>query len=183
MHGAENPDQRGEEPSDRPAERAWPLIDQQRLLDFWPNMSAAHIENGQTESPRTYHMGKLNGQTQSRRKRGRPLCVERTARNEICSGWAAALFLSLLLPPFVEAACGVGDGQVPTIRGVKAVLGIEGTVTDPAGNLQGTPVPGPHPIVPVWDAARKRQRITLVRTFMCHVCVREYVYMAMVRVG
>jgi len=179
MNGAENREQRGDEPSDRPAEMAWPLIDLQRWRDFLPHLSAAHVQNGQTESPCTYHMGKLHGQTHSRRRGGIQLCVERTTRNRICKGWTAAFFLSLLLPPFVQAACKVGHDlhiQLPTIRGVKAVLGIEGTVTDPAGNLQGTPVPGPHPIVPVWDAAKKRQRITLVRTFMCHVCSRIRVH-------
>jgi hypothetical protein len=29
-------------------------------------------------------------------------------------------------------------------------------VTDPAGNLQGTPVPGPHPITPTWSGQRQR---------------------------
>jgi len=42
------------------------------------------------------------------------------------------------------------------------VLGIQGTVTDPAGSLHGVPVPGPHRIEAVWDGPRMRQRIAAV---------------------
>ena len=77
------------------------------------------------------------------------------------STWfASAVLLTLLLPDTVQGVCSVGDGRGPTIRGIRAVLGIEGTVTDPAGNLQGTPVPGPHRIVA--ESSGNRQRISAV---------------------
>lgn len=88
-----------------------------------------------------------------------------------CTGaalrWHAhmAICLALMAPSAVSGAhqgCAVGDGRGPTIRGVSAVMGIQGTVTDPAGNLQGTPVPGPHAIDAVWDGPKQRQRITAV---------------------
>ena len=87
-------------------------------------------------------------------------CSSTAVRKRIV--WLAAALLSVLAPRLVLGACGVGDGKAPTIRGVHAVLGIEGTVTDPAGNLQGTPVPGPHAITGVWDGPRKRQHIKVV---------------------
>ena len=73
---------------------------------------------------------------------------------------AAAATLSVLHPAAVQGGCSVGNGAGPKIRGIRARLGIDGTVSDPAGNLQGTPVPGPHRIEPV--SSDQRQRISAV---------------------
>lgn len=92
---------------------------------------------------------------------------------------AVCVLLALLIPAQGGASNGcaeagkgndqscVAEAQCagPTIRSVKAVLGIQGTLTDPAGNLQGISVPGPHKVaaVPaVVDETVRRQRLEVV---------------------
>ena len=97
-------------------------------------------------------------QTQAGGGRGRRRCGGGGRRVGALMAVCAATTLSMLLPDAVLGGpCSVApDGKGPTIRGIRAVMGIEGTVTDPAGNLQGTPVPGPHPITPTWSGQRQR---------------------------
>ena len=88
-------------------------------------------------------------------------CGDRRRRGAITAMCTAAATLSVLHPAAVQGGpCSIGDGARPKIRGIRARMGIEGTVTDPSGNLQGTPVPGPHRIAPV--SSGQRQRISAV---------------------
>ena len=89
--------------------------------------------------------------------------IEHVNRYDKLSAWLATIVLSLFAPTSVwgQRTCGVG-AEFPRIRDINALLGIQGTVTDPTKNLQGTQVPGPHPIEPKWDADHRRQSVKVV---------------------
>ena len=90
--------------------------------------------------------------------------IEHVHRYDKLSAWLATIvLLSLFAPTSVwgQRTCGVG-AEFPRIRDINALLGIQGTVTDPTKNLQGTQVPGPHPIEPKRDADHRRQSVKVV---------------------